>query len=45
MRFILYSGDRRVVFDRAPMRSHLWDEQKKGFRFRLGLPEHGSERR
>lgn len=43
IRFTVGSGERRNTFDRAPLHTKQWDEQKKGFRLMLGLPEHGRE--
>jgi hypothetical protein len=45
VRFTIGSGKNgvsRVTFDRATPHSKEWDEQKKGFRLRMGMPEHGN---
>jgi len=41
IRFTLGRGNSRTTFEKAPMHTAKWDEQKKGFRMVLGLPEHG----
>lgn len=42
IRFTVGSGSRRHTFDRAPLHTAKWDEQKKGFRLTLGLPPVGN---
>lgn len=42
IRFTVGSGENRHTFDRAPLHTAKWDEQKAGFRLTLGLPAHGS---
>lgn len=44
VRFTVGSGSTRHTFDRAEPHTAKWDEQKKGFRMSLGLPEHGNAR-
>lgn len=41
VRITLGSGKTRTSFDRAPLHSAKWIEQKKGFRQYLGMPAHG----
>lgn len=45
IRFVVGSGENRVEFDRAPLHTKRWDEQKAGLRLRLGLPAHGREQK
>lgn len=42
IRFTLRSGNNRSTFDRATPHTAKWDEQKKGLRLMLGMPEHGN---
>lgn len=42
IRFTIGTGNRRSTFDRAPLHTAKWDDQKKGFRMSVGLPAHGS---
>ena len=42
VRFTVGSGNSRNTFDRAPLHTAKWDEQKRGFRMTLGMPAHGS---
>lgn len=42
IRFVVGSGENRVEFDRAPLHTKKWDDQKQGLRLRLGLPAHGN---
>jgi hypothetical protein len=41
IRFTLGSGNNRTCFERAPLHTAKWDEQKQGFRLSLKMPAHG----
>lgn len=41
IRFVLGSGAKRIEFERAPLHTGKWDEQKVGLRLTLGMPAHG----
>jgi hypothetical protein len=45
MRFTLGSGKDRFSFERAQPHTAKWDEQKKGLRMTLGMPQHGNATR